>query len=185
MYHQEGLWVRMIGWRHLETNPVTTKPETVSHMVEQFSWFPLPYCSLPWCPFPIKSLALSARESSWTTHFQVLDKSPLSGPGRRPPSCNMRTETLFDMCSISVPEMKLCNYLLLVTDGIGILCSKAVGSSKNPLREKIWHEMSGAYLVHLMEIESCLPLTVLLLTLDNLLFWGNCLLSRCTYTWKN
>ena len=124
---------------NLETNPVTTKPETVSHMAEQFSWFPLPYCSLPQWPFPIKSLALSARESPWTTHFQVLDKSPLSGPGRHPPSCNMRTETLFDACPISVLEMKLCNYLLLVTDGIGILCSNAVGSSKNPLREKIWH----------------------------------------------
>ena len=38
--------------------------------------------------FPIKSLALSACVSPWTYHFQVLDKSPLWGPGRGFPSCN-------------------------------------------------------------------------------------------------
>jgi len=45
---------------HPETNPITIKPETVSHVAEQFSWVPLPYCSPPGCPFPVKSLALSA-----------------------------------------------------------------------------------------------------------------------------
>ena len=48
-----------LGWLakdHLETNPITIKPE-------QFSWVPLPYCSPPGCPFPIKSLVLSARVS--------------------------------------------------------------------------------------------------------------------------
>ena len=53
-----------------------------------FSWVPLPYYSPPGCPFPIKSLALSAHVSPRTIHFQVLDKSPVSGPGRGPPSCN-------------------------------------------------------------------------------------------------
>ena len=38
--------------------------------------------------FSIKSLALSACVSPWTYHFQVLDKSPLWGPGRGFPSCN-------------------------------------------------------------------------------------------------
>ena len=71
-----------------ETNPITIKPETASHVAEQFSWVPLPCCSLPRRPFPMKSLALSARVSPWTIHFRVLDKSPLSGPGRGPPSCN-------------------------------------------------------------------------------------------------
>jgi len=51
------------------------KPETVSHAAEQFSWVPLPYCSPPWCPFPIKSLALSAHVSPWTIHFRVLNPS--------------------------------------------------------------------------------------------------------------
>ena len=60
-------------------------------MAEQFSWVPFPYCSSPGCPFPIKSLALSAHVSPQTIHFRVLDKSPVSGPGRGPPSCNRLT----------------------------------------------------------------------------------------------
>ena len=62
--------------------------EFISCSLKQFSWVPLPYCSPPGCPFPIKSLALSAHVSPWTIHFQVLDKSPVSGPGRGPFSCN-------------------------------------------------------------------------------------------------
>ena len=73
---------------HPETNPIIIKPKTASHAAEQFSWVPLPYCSPPGCPFPIKSLALSAHVSPRTIHFQVLDKSPVSGPGRGPPACN-------------------------------------------------------------------------------------------------
>ena len=72
-----------------ETNPITIKPETASHVTELFSWVSLPYCSPPGCPFPIKSLALSAEMSPRTIHFQVLYKSPVSGPGRGPPSCNI------------------------------------------------------------------------------------------------
>ena len=74
---------------NLETNPITIK-------WEQFSWVPLPCCSLPGCPFPIKSLALSAHVSPWTIHFRVLDKSPVSGPGRGPLSCNNSSHDLFD-----------------------------------------------------------------------------------------
>ena len=44
-------------------NPITIKPETASHMAGLFSWVPLPYCSLPRRPFPIKSLALLAHVS--------------------------------------------------------------------------------------------------------------------------
>ena len=73
---------------HPETNLITIKPETASHVAEQFSWVPLPYWSPRGCPFPIKSLALSAHVSPRTIHFRVLDKSPVSGPGRGPPSCN-------------------------------------------------------------------------------------------------
>ena len=51
-------------------------------------WVPLPYCSPPGCPFPIKSLALLAHVSPRTIHFRVLDKSPVLGPGRGLPSCN-------------------------------------------------------------------------------------------------
>ena len=38
---------------NLETNPITIKPETESHMAELFSWVPLPYCSTR-VPFPNK-----------------------------------------------------------------------------------------------------------------------------------
>ena len=69
-----------------ETNPITIKPETASHVAEQFTWVLLPCCCLPGRPFPIKSLALSV--SPRTIHFWVLDESPLLGPRRDPPSCN-------------------------------------------------------------------------------------------------
>jgi len=71
-----------------EPNPITKKPETVSHVAELFSWVPSPCCSPPWSSFPIKSLALSPHVSSQTIHFWVLYKSLLSGLGRGPPSCN-------------------------------------------------------------------------------------------------
>ena len=37
----------------------------------------IPSCSPPGCPFPVKSLALSAHVSPQTIYFRVLDKSPL------------------------------------------------------------------------------------------------------------
>ena len=71
-----------------ESKPITIKPQTASHVTELFSWVPLPYYSPPGCPFPIQSLGLSAHVSPWTIRFWVLDKSPVSGPGRSLPSCN-------------------------------------------------------------------------------------------------
>ena len=65
-----------------ETNPITIKPETASHLAEQCSLVPLPSCSLFGPSFPVKSLALSAHVSLHTSHYWVLDKSPLLGPGR-------------------------------------------------------------------------------------------------------
>ena len=64
----------MTGRDNPETSAITMKPETASHVAEQFSWVPLPYYSLPGHPFPIKSFALSVRVSPWTIHFQLLDK---------------------------------------------------------------------------------------------------------------
>ena len=60
-------------------------------VAESSSWVPSPSCPLPGRPFPIMSLALSARVSPRTLLFQALDKSPLSGCGRGPPSCNSCT----------------------------------------------------------------------------------------------
>ena len=45
--HQEGPWVKWLARENLETNPITIKPETVSHMAKQSSWVPLPSCFLP------------------------------------------------------------------------------------------------------------------------------------------
>ena len=72
-----------------EINPITIKQETVSHVAELF-WVPLPYCSPPWCPFPIKTLALSAHLSPWIIHFWVFhfQFGALDGIS---PSCNIRT----------------------------------------------------------------------------------------------
>ena len=77
-----------------EANLITIKPETASHLTEQFFWVPLPYFSPPGCPFLIKSLALSAHVSPWTIHFRVLDKSPVLGPGRGPPFLPQRYSLL-------------------------------------------------------------------------------------------
>ena len=97
---------------YLETNSITIKPKTASHSTEQFSWVPLPSCSPPGCPFPIKSLALSAHVSPRTIHFRVLDKSPVLGPGRGPPSCN-KTIIVFYM---EKEKLKLyCPYVCLVS----------------------------------------------------------------------
>ena len=101
--HQERLWIRLAK-DHLETNPITIKPDIASHAAEQFSWVPLPYCSPPGGPFPIKSLALSAHVSPRTIHFWMLDKSPVSGPGRGPPSCNT-TSGFFPQASSIVLEI--------------------------------------------------------------------------------
>ena len=51
-------------------------PESsLCQLAERFSWVPSSYCSPPGCPFPTKSLALSALVSPWTIHFQVLDRA--------------------------------------------------------------------------------------------------------------
>ena len=79
--------VEWLAKDNLGTNPITIKPEIVSHVAEPFFWFPWLACSPPGHPFQW-SLALSAWVSPWTIHFQVLDKSPFLGSGRYPPSCN-------------------------------------------------------------------------------------------------
>ena len=81
--HQKGPWVRIIGQRQPGYgNPVTIKSESANQATEQSSWGLLPSISPPRCPFQIKSLFLAACVSPWTIYFQLLDKSPLSGPGR-------------------------------------------------------------------------------------------------------
>ena len=87
---------------NLETNPITIKSKIASHTAEQFFWVPLSDCFLSGCPFPVNSLALSARVSPRAIHFWVLDKSTVSGPGRGPPSCYIRTQLVeYPLCSLN------------------------------------------------------------------------------------
>ena len=86
--HQERLWIGMIGHRPPGNESHHHKTRDCEPRGRAVLLVSLTYCSLPGCPFPIKSLALSAHVSPRTVHFWVLDKSPASGPGRGPPSYN-------------------------------------------------------------------------------------------------
>ena len=109
-YHWKPSWLRdawatskdpeseWLSRDNLETNPITIKRETVSLVAEQFSWVPLRCCSPPRQPFPIKSLALSAPVFPQTVRFQVLHNSPLSGPGKGLPSCNIYAHLRLCVC---------------------------------------------------------------------------------------
>ena len=66
---------------NLETNPITIKPETASHMAEQFSWFPYP--AALHLALSQYSLLLSAHVSPWT--FLSLRQEPTLGPWKRSP----------------------------------------------------------------------------------------------------
>ena len=57
--------------------------------------FPSPTVLPPGCPFPIKALAMSAHVSPQTIHFWLLDKSPVSGPGRDSPFLQHNQKTDF------------------------------------------------------------------------------------------
>ena len=67
-----------------EAKHIIIKPETAHHVAEQSFWFLLPSCPPPKSPFTIKYFALSVHVSPWTFHFQMLDRSLLSGSGRGP-----------------------------------------------------------------------------------------------------
>ena len=92
-------------------------------MAELF-WVLFPYCSLPGCPFPIKSLAFSAHVSPRTIHFRVLGKSPISGPGRGPPSCNIIISILLDRKMR--PRKVTCPGQLLVSGRVSHLAQESV-----------------------------------------------------------
>ena len=64
-----------------KTTPITIKLKTVSHMAEQFSYVSLLCSFLPGCPFPIKSLALSAHEETSSDNaFLSIRQEPTLGP---------------------------------------------------------------------------------------------------------
>ena len=126
----------------LETNPITIKLEAVSQVAEQSSWLPLPSCSPPRHPLPIKSLASSGCVSPQIINFWVLDKNPFSGPGRGSPSCDKVISHCFDMNFSSINDiehlficllviyisfLKICSHLFSIFKSdccwvVGVLC---------------------------------------------------------------
>ena len=94
---------------HPETNPITIKPKTASHAAEQFSWVPLPSCSPPGWPFPIKSLALSARVS-WDNSLPSVRQEPSFGPWKVSPFLQQFPVLHIGLCCLSIlPTMASAN----------------------------------------------------------------------------
>ena len=61
-----------------ETNPITIKPETVSHVAQQFSCLPLPYCSPPGYPNKISCFVGTCVSSD--NSFPSVRQAPPFGP---------------------------------------------------------------------------------------------------------
>ena len=95
-----------LGWLakdHPETNPITIKPETTRHEAEQIRWVPWPSCSPPGCPFPIKSLALSAWVSS-DNSFPSVRQEPSFGPWKGSPFLQQIHQNNIAVLNASVPS---------------------------------------------------------------------------------
>ena len=127
----------------------------MSHGAEQSSWVPWPSYSLPGCPFPIKSLALSPR----TIHFQMLDKSPLSGPGRGPP---FHSKWIHRLTSSTLPNSFLQGSALgncfccLVAKLCQLFCDAMVYNPQVPLsmgfpRQEYWSGLPFTSPGHLLD----------------------------------
>ena len=91
--HQEGLCVRVIGQRQPRNFSFHHKIRDCESRGRAVLLGSLTLPVSAQAPFAIKSLVLSASVSPQTIHFRVLDKNPLLGPGRGPPSCNRRVRS--------------------------------------------------------------------------------------------
>ena len=67
------------------TNSITIKPETASHMAEQFSWVPTPSCSLPGLPLPNKVSCFVSTCVSSDNLCQNIRQEPTLRPWKRSP----------------------------------------------------------------------------------------------------
>ena len=67
---------------NLETNPITIKPETASHVTEQFSWLLLPYCNPP---FPNNISCFVSTCVSWDNSFPRVRQEPSFRPWKGSP----------------------------------------------------------------------------------------------------
>ena len=81
-------WVRMIGQRTRKLIPSPQNPRLRATWKSSSPGFPYPITLHPGTfSNKILFLALSAGVSPQIIHLRVLDRSPLLGPGRGPPSC--------------------------------------------------------------------------------------------------
>ena len=83
---------------------------------------PLTLLLSTWAPFSILSFSLSASVCPQTIHFQMLEKRPLSGPGRDHLSCNKITQSV--LTALWQPELRQFPTLLwfLLTFSLTGLC---------------------------------------------------------------
>ena len=123
--HQEGPWIRVIGQTTQKLIPSPWNPRLWA------TWQSSPpgalaYCSLPGCPFSVKSLALLVCVSPQTVHFQVLDKSSIFGgspflqqkegeteEGERVLSCCVQEHSSLQAERESLPEARSARTLTL------------------------------------------------------------------------
>ena len=68
-----------------ETNPITIKPGTASHVTEQFSWAPLPSCSPPGGPLPSKVSCFVSMCVSSDNSFLSVRQAPHLRPWKGSP----------------------------------------------------------------------------------------------------
>ena len=86
VHHQQGPWIRIIGQKNPETNPITIKPET-EVLLGSLTLLPSAEAPFPSNISCFVSMCTSL-DNSLPSVRRELDKSSLSGPGRGPPSCN-------------------------------------------------------------------------------------------------
>ena len=86
---RKNSWVRIeLEWLaedNPETNSITIKPQTASHVTELFSWVPLPYCSPSGCPFPNKISCFVSTCVSSDNLFPSVRQAPSFGPWKGSP----------------------------------------------------------------------------------------------------
>ena len=68
-----------------ESNPITIKPGTASHVAEHFSWAPLPSCSPPGGPLPNKGSCFVSTCVSSNNSFLSVRQEPHLGPWKGSP----------------------------------------------------------------------------------------------------
>ena len=89
---------------NLETNPISIKPETTSHMAEQFSWVPLPSRSPPQASLSNKASCFVSMSVSLDDSFPSVRQEPPFRSWKGSPSCN-RGRKYLNFCLSSIQQV--------------------------------------------------------------------------------